>query len=176
MTGRDGRTLEPSADHLLQRIPLVVRVHGRNLPRWGGVRADSARDHVHGMRPLRATIVRRPGGSKGRRDEVGQRRVGVIHDRGRLRRLPRKRTSPVYISRIPFRLACPFLPTMMWACTQMPSGRAMSMIAFVIWISACDGVGSPEGWLCTSRIAVADNSRARLITSRGSTGVWSTVA
>jgi len=37
----------------------------------------------------------------------------------------------------------------------------MSMIAFVIWISACDGVGSPDGWLCTSRIAVADNSSAR---------------
>jgi hypothetical protein len=27
----------------------------------------------------------------------------------------------------------------------------MSMIAFVIRISACDGVGSPEGWLCTSQ-------------------------
>jgi len=23
-------------------------------------------------------------------------------------------------------------------------------IALVIWISACDGVGSPEGWLCTN--------------------------
>src|SRR6267378_2542612 len=49
----------------------------------------------------------------------------------------------------------------------MPSGPAMSMMARVIWISACDGVGSPEGWLCTSRIAVADNSSARFITSRG---------
>ena len=26
------------------------------------------------------------------------------------------------ISCIPFKLACPFLPTMMWSCTEMPSG------------------------------------------------------
>src|SRR5436190_9928808 len=37
----------------------------------------------------------------------------------------------------------------MWSCTEMPSGAAMSMIALVIWMSACDGEGSPEGWLCT---------------------------
>jgi hypothetical protein len=49
------------------------------------------------------------------------------------------------ISRIPFRLACPLLPTMMWSWTEIPSGAAMSMMAFVIWISALDGVGSPEG-------------------------------
>src|SRR5258708_5518175 len=73
MTGRDGRTLEPSDDHFLQRIPLVVRVHWRNLPRWGDVRADSARDHVHCMRPLRATTVARLGGSNGRRDGVVER-------------------------------------------------------------------------------------------------------
>ena len=24
----------------------------------------------------------------------------------------------------------------------------MPMIALVIWMSACEGVGSPEGWLC----------------------------
>ncbi len=71
------------------------------------------------------------------------------------------------INRIPFRLAWPFLPTMMWSCTEMPSGLAMSMIALVIWMSAFDGVGSPEGWLCTRISAVADNSSARLITSRG---------
>ena len=29
---------------------------------------------------------------------------------------------------------------------------AMSTMAFVIWISACEGVGSPEGWLCTTSI------------------------
>jgi hypothetical protein len=29
------------------------------------------------------------------------------------------------ISFIPFKLACPFLPTMMWSCTEMPSGVAM---------------------------------------------------
>ena len=52
------------------------------------------------------------------------------------------------ISRSPFKLACPFLPTMMWSCTEMPSGVAMSTIALVIRMSACDGVGSPEGWLC----------------------------
>jgi len=51
----------------------------------------------------------------------------------------------VQISRIPFRLACPFLPTMMWSCTAMPSGVAIATIAFVIWMSACEGDGSPEG-------------------------------
>ncbi|CUU14912.1 hypothetical protein CDS [Bradyrhizobium sp.] len=39
------------------------------------------------------------------------------------------------------------MPTMMWSCTAMPSGFAMSMMAFVIWMSACEGEGSPEGWL-----------------------------
>src|SRR5881296_1693253 len=47
----------------------------------------------------------------------------------------------------------------------MPSGAAISTIVLVIWISACDGVGSPEGWLCTRTIAVADSSRARFTTS-----------
>ncbi len=46
------------------------------------------------------------------------------------------------ISRIPFKLAWPALPTMMWSCTAMPSGAAMSTMALVIWMSACDGVGS----------------------------------
>jgi hypothetical protein len=49
-----------------------------------------------------------------------------------------------------FKLACPSLPTMMWSCTAMPSGRATSTIASVIWMSAREGVGSPEGCLCTS--------------------------
>jgi hypothetical protein len=31
---------------------------------------------------------------------------------------------------------------------EMPSGAAMSTVALVIWMSACDGVGSPEGWSC----------------------------
>jgi hypothetical protein len=35
-----------------------------------------------------------------------------------------------------FRLAWPFLPTMRWLCSVMPSGFAMSMIVFVFWISA----------------------------------------
>ena len=50
-----------------------------------------------------------------------------------------------HISFNPFKLACPFFPTMMWSCTEMPSGAAMPMVAFVMYISACDGVGSPEG-------------------------------
>jgi len=33
-----------------------------------------------------------------------------------------------HISFSPFRLACPFLPTMMWSCTATPSGRTMSTI------------------------------------------------
>ena len=37
----------------------------------------------------------------------------------------------------------------------------------VISMSARDGVGSPEGWLWTRMIAVADSSSARFTTSRG---------
>ena len=59
------------------------------------------------------------------------------------------------ISFSPFRLAWPSLPTMMWSCTEMPSGLAISTIDCVIWMSARDGVGSPDGWLCTRMIAVA---------------------
>jgi len=46
--------------------------------------------------------------------------------------------AATYISRIPFWLACPFLPTMMWSCTEMPGGVAISTIALVLWMSACD--------------------------------------
>src|SRR4051794_34695356 len=44
---------------------------------------------------------------------------------------------------------------MMWSCTAMPSGFATSMMDCVIWMSAREGVGSPEGWLCTRMTAVA---------------------
>ena len=50
-----------------------------------------------------------------------------------------------YINLSPFRLACPCLPTMMWSCTEIPSGLAMSTIALVMSMSARDGVGSPDG-------------------------------
>ncbi len=30
-------------------------------------------------------------------------------------------------------------------CTAMPSGPATATICCVIWMSACDGVGSPDG-------------------------------
>src|SRR3954470_2491157 len=43
---------------------------------------------------------------------------------------------------------------MMGSCTAMPSGVAIWTIALVMWISACDGVGSPEGWLCRKPSAV----------------------
>jgi hypothetical protein len=39
----------------------------------------------------------------------------------------------------------------MWSWTDIPRGVAMSMMALVIRMSACDGVGSPEGWLCTNQ-------------------------
>jgi hypothetical protein len=54
-------------------------------------------------------------------------------------------SSRAQISLSPFMLACPFPPTMMWSCKEMPSGPAISMIALVIWISACDGEGSYFG-------------------------------
>ena len=38
---------------------------------------------------------------------------------------------------------------MMWSCTVMPSGCATSAICRVIWTSAVEGEGSPEGWLWT---------------------------
>jgi hypothetical protein len=34
---------------------------------------------------------------------------------------------------------------MMWSCTEMSGGVVIPMIAFVIWISACDGEGSYYG-------------------------------
>ena len=55
---------------------------------------------------------------------------------------------------------------MIWSWTRTPSGFPADTICFVISISARDGVGSPEGWLCTSTIAVADSSSARFTTSR----------
>ena len=39
----------------------------------------------------------------------------------------------LHINRNPFMLACPFLPTMMWSCTEMPSGLAMSRGMPVSW-------------------------------------------
>ena len=44
---------------------------------------------------------------------------------------------------------------------------ATAMISSVILTSADEGVGSPEGWLWTSTIAVAESSSARRTTSRG---------
>ena len=56
-----------------------------------------------------------------------------------------------YISRIPFSDAWPCRPTMMWSWIFTPSGAAIEMISSVIFTSCVDGVGSPEGWLCTRR-------------------------
>ncbi len=50
-----------------------------------------------------------------------------------------------YTSFVPFKLVCPFLPTM-WSCKEMPNRVAIWTIALVIWISACEGVGSPKAW------------------------------
>src|SRR5215510_14033689 len=62
----------------------------------------------------------------------------------------------------PRKLAWPFLPTTMWSWTTTPSGLPALTICFVISISAFEGVGSPEGWLCTSTMAVADSSSGPL--------------
>jgi hypothetical protein len=48
---------------------------------------------------------------------------------------------------------------MMWSCTEMPGGAAISMIAFVIWISACDGEGSHFG---DETLRINDTSGATL--------------
>src|ERR1700747_2261660 len=68
-----------------------------------------------------------------------------------------------YISFIPFRLACPLLPTMSGWCTAIPSGVAILMIAFVIWMSACDGVGSPLGCLCILEGRISFRSKRLVI-------------
>jgi len=52
---------------------------------------------------------------------------------------------PAQISRSPFRQACPFRSKMMWSGHGDTERLAVSMIVFVIWMSVCDGVGSPEG-------------------------------
>ena len=63
----------------------------------------------------------------------------------RLAARPPKANVFAYINFKPRKLACPSLPTMMWSCTAIPSGAAISTICRVISISAVDGVGSPEG-------------------------------
>src|SRR5258708_36284227 len=104
MVGRDGRTLEPSDDPSLQRIPLVVRVHWTDLPHWGGVRADGARDHVHCMRPLRYNSrvswrFRRKAGS------LRWARVAVIYDRRRPVSVTSKDLSPLPVQLTRLRMA-----------------------------------------------------------------------
>src|SRR5690606_33932039 len=84
-----------------------------------------------------------------------------------MRSFPDRAGGAVQMRRRPFRLAWPSLPMMMWSWTVMPSGMAVSMMVFVMSISAREGVGSPLGWLCTRMMAVADNSSARRTTSRG---------
>src|SRR5215472_13118073 len=39
-----------------------------------------------------------------------------------------------------------------WSCNATPSGAAAFLISLVTAMSALDGVGSPEGWLCTITI------------------------
>ncbi len=56
------------------------------------------------------------------------------------------------------------------SCTDMPSGVAMSTIALVIWMSACEGVRSPLGWLCT-RIIVNVGAIETGIESHNSDGL-----
>ena len=72
---------------------------------------------------------------------------------GRDETVPLTIKFPKIPCRSPLRLAYPSLPTMMWSCTAMPSGRATATIAWVISMSAREGVGSPLGWLC-ARIIV----------------------
>lgn len=41
------------------------------------------------------------------------------------------------------------LPMMRWSCTVIPMTSAAATMRFVMVMSACEGVGSPDGWLCT---------------------------
>ena len=47
------------------------------------------------------------------------------------------------------RLVCRPRPMIRWSCTVTPSGFAALIMSRVTAMSAFDGVGSPEGWLCT---------------------------
>ena len=38
---------------------------------------------------------------------------------------------------------------MTWSCKTTPSGAAAFLMSWVTAMSALDGVGLPEGWLCT---------------------------
>jgi hypothetical protein len=53
----------------------------------------------------------------------------------------------------------------------MPSGFAMSMIAFVIWMSACEGEGSLEGWLWTMDRAIYHVDSVGVVTAYARTGL-----
>jgi hypothetical protein len=66
---------------------------------------------------------------------------------------PRKPTPLDQLS--PLKLACPSFPRMMWSCTEIPGGFATSSMTLVISISAREGVGSPEGRLCTSLLLIS---------------------
>jgi hypothetical protein len=86
-------------------------------------------------------------------------------------RLPALMSCQINLS--PFQLACPSRPTMMWSCNAIPSGFATAMICCVMRTSACDGVGSPKGWLWiniadTCRLAAASGGVVRHSKSRPS--------
>jgi hypothetical protein len=49
---------------------------------------------------------------------------------------------------------------MTWSCSTAPSGAAAFLMSWVTVMSAFDGVGSPEGWLCTRISAAAPSSSA----------------
>ena len=57
----------------------------------------------------------------------------------------------------------------------MPSGLAAATTSLVTAMSAADGEGSPDGWLCTRISEEAESSSARRTTSRGYSGAWLTV-
>jgi hypothetical protein len=57
-------------------------------------------------------------------------------------------------------------PMMTWSWMVTPSGAAALTMSRVTAMSAFDGVGSPEGWLCTRMRAEAPSSSARFTTSR----------
>ena len=52
-------------------------------------------------------------------------------------------------------------PMITWSWTVTPSGLAALMMSLVTAMSALDGVGSPDGWLCTRINADAPSSSAR---------------
>ncbi len=59
------------------------------------------------------------------------------------------------------------LPTTMWSSTRTSISSNADFNLFVMRLSACEGVESPDGWLCEKITAEGFFSSTSFTTSRG---------